>query len=69
MDIHSLSDEERDLLAKYRLCDAQNRHEIQLLIKALNRQKTENENKYIRLFHYKNMQNTALRIVFRSTFE
>ena len=38
MDIHSLSDEERDLLAKYRLCDAQNQYEIQALVQALNGQ-------------------------------
>lgn len=41
MDIHSLSDAERVLLAKYRLCDAQNQHEIQALVQALNGQKKE----------------------------
>lgn len=39
MDIPSLSDEERDLLAKYRLCDAQNQYEIQALVQAFNGQK------------------------------
>lgn len=50
MDIHSLSDEERVLLAKYRLCNTQKQHKIQLLIQALNRQqKQKRKNKYIRL--------------------